>query len=64
MQDTVIDGGKDPAAKALGAMGCRKRAENMMPERWAEIARAVSQKDSDFPAQLFLPFEMHISENI
>ncbi len=28
------------------------------------MARAVSHNDSDLPSQLFLPFEMHISENI
>ena len=28
------------------------------------MARAVSQRNSDLPGQLFLPFEMHISENI
>jgi hypothetical protein len=43
-QDTVIDDGKDPAAKALGAKGGRKRAENMTPERRAEIARAAAAK--------------------
>ena len=30
--DDVIDDGKDPAAKALGAKGGKKRAENMTPE--------------------------------
>jgi hypothetical protein len=43
-EDTVIDDGKDPAAKALGAKGGRKRAENMTPERRAEIARAAAAK--------------------
>ena len=42
--DTVIDDGKDPAAKALGAKGGRKRAENMTPERRAEIAKAAAAK--------------------
>jgi hypothetical protein len=37
--DDVIDDCKDPAAKALGAMGGKKRTENMTPERRAEIAR-------------------------
>ncbi|WP_421917113.1 hypothetical protein [Mesorhizobium sp.] len=37
----MIDDGKDPAAKALGAKGGKKRAENMTPERRAEIARGV-----------------------
>jgi hypothetical protein len=43
-EDTIIDDGKDPAAKALGAKGGRKRAENMTPERRAEIARAAAAK--------------------
>ena len=43
-EDTVIDDGKDPAAKALGSKGGRKRAENMTPERRAEIARAAAVK--------------------
>ena len=43
-EDTVIDDGKDPAAKALGAKGGRKRAENVTPERRAEIARAAAVK--------------------
>lgn len=34
--------GKDPAAKALGAKGGRKRAENMTPERRAEIAKKAA----------------------
>lgn len=37
------DDGKDPAAKALGAKGGRKRAENMTPERRAEIARKAAE---------------------
>jgi hypothetical protein len=43
-EDTIVDDGKDPAAKALGAKGGRKRAENMTPERRAEIARAAAAK--------------------
>ena len=35
--------GKDPAAKALGSKGGKKRAENMTPERRAEIARKAAQ---------------------
>jgi hypothetical protein len=42
--DTIIDDGKDPAAKALGAKGGRKRAENMTPERRAEIAKNAAAK--------------------
>jgi acyl-CoA reductase-like NAD-dependent aldehyde dehydrogenase len=41
--DTVTDDGKDAAAKALGAKGGRKRAENMTPERRAEIARKAAE---------------------
>jgi hypothetical protein len=43
-EDTVIEDGKDAAAKALGAKGGRKRAENMTPERRAEIAKAAAAK--------------------
>lgn len=39
-----LNDGKDPAAKALGAKGGRKRAENLTPERRAEIARKASEK--------------------
>ena len=28
------------------------------------MARAVFKKEGELPGQLFLPFEMHISENI
>lgn len=42
--DDVKDDGKDPAAKALGAKGGKKRAENLSPERRAEIARKAAQK--------------------
>lgn len=43
-EDTIIDDGKNAAAKELGAKGGRKRAENMTPERRAEIARKAAQK--------------------
>lgn len=43
-EDTVVDDGKDPNAKALGAKGGKKRAENMTPERRAEIARKAAEK--------------------
>jgi LacI family transcriptional regulator len=37
----------------------------LLCEKLVELmARAVSQKDTDLPGQLFLPLEMHISENI
>ena len=42
--DDVVDDGKDAAAKALGAKGGKKRAENMTPERRAEIARKAAAK--------------------
>ncbi|MBN9245173.1 MAG: RNA-binding protein [Mesorhizobium sp.] len=42
--DDVQDDGKDPAAKVLGARGGRKRAENMTPERRAEIAKKAAEK--------------------
>jgi hypothetical protein len=42
-EETVIDDGKNAAAKELGAKGGRKRAENMTPERRAEIARKAAQ---------------------
>lgn len=43
-EETVVDDGKDPAAKALGAKGGKKRAENMTPERRTEIARKAAAK--------------------
>lgn len=44
--DEVIDDGKGPATKALGAKGGKKRAENMTPERRAEIAKKAPAKRS------------------
>lgn len=38
----AVDDGKDPAAKALGAKGGKKRAESMSPERRAEIAKKAA----------------------
>lgn len=43
VEDTTPDDGKDKAAQALGAKGGRKRAENMSPERRAEIAKKAAQ---------------------
>jgi hypothetical protein len=40
----VHDDGKDPAAKALGSKGGKKRAANLSPERRTEIARMAAQK--------------------
>ncbi|MCP9232283.1 RNA-binding protein [Mesorhizobium sp. LMG 17147] len=42
--DDVQDDGKDPAAKALGAKGGKKRAETITPVRHAEIARKAAEK--------------------
>lgn len=42
--DNVMDDGKDPAAKALGAKGGKKRAASMTPERRSEIARKAAKK--------------------
>lgn len=45
MEETApVDDGKDPAAKALGAKGGRRRAETMSPERRAEIAKKAAAK--------------------
>lgn len=43
-QDDIPADGKDPAAKALGAKGGKARAQNMTPERRAEIAKAAAAK--------------------
>lgn len=43
-ETTPPDDGKDPNAKALGAKGGRARADNMTPERRAEIAKAAAEK--------------------
>jgi hypothetical protein len=40
----VVDDGKDPAAKALGARGGAARAKAMTPERRREIAQAAALK--------------------
>ncbi|WP_373086554.1 RNA-binding protein [Sneathiella sp.] len=42
-EENVKDDGKDPAAKALGAKGGKKRAKNLTPERRAEIARKAAE---------------------
>lgn len=44
VEEDVIDDGKDPAAKALGAKGGKKRAENLSPERRKEIAKKAAEK--------------------
>ncbi|GAB5540004.1 MAG: hypothetical protein Salg2KO_21070 [Salibacteraceae bacterium] len=38
------DDSKDPAAKALGAKGGKKRAANLTPERRKEIAQKAAAK--------------------
>jgi len=42
--ELIVDDGKDPAAKALGAKGGKKRAENLTPEQRKEIAKKAAQK--------------------
>jgi len=44
VDDDVKDDGKDPAAKALGAKGGKKRAANLSPERRKEIAKKAAEK--------------------
>lgn len=44
VEEEIVDDGKDPAAKALGAKGGKKRASNLSPERRAEIARKAAKK--------------------
>jgi hypothetical protein len=41
-EQTEVDDGKDPAAKALGKKGGRARADKMTPERRAEIAKKAA----------------------
>jgi hypothetical protein len=41
--DDVQDDGKDPAAKALGAKGGKKRAEILSPEQRSAIARKAAK---------------------
>ena len=42
-EDTIIDDGKDAAAKELGRKGGTKRAANLSPERRAEIAKKAAE---------------------
>ena len=44
IDDEIKDDGKDPAAKALGAKGGKKRAANLSPERRKEIAKNAANK--------------------
>lgn len=43
-EEEIENDGKDPAAKALGAKGGKKRAESMTPERRREIAKKAAKK--------------------
>ena len=42
VEDVVVDDGKDPNAKALGAKGGKARAAKLSPERRKEIARKAA----------------------
>lgn len=42
--DDLTDDGKDPAARALGAKGGKKRAANLSPERRAVIAMKTAKR--------------------
>lgn len=44
IEDEVEESEKDPAAQELGKKGGRARAENLTPERRAEIARKAASK--------------------
>ncbi len=41
--DTMEKSGKDPAAVSMGKRGGKARAQNMTPERRAEIAKRAAQ---------------------
>lgn len=43
-EDTVVDDGKDPAAKALGKKGGAARAKSLTAERRSEIAKKAAAK--------------------
>jgi hypothetical protein len=43
-EDTVVDDGKDPAAKSLGARGGKARAKALSATRRSEIAKRAAQK--------------------
>src|SRR2546430_15607121 len=44
IEDTSLDDGKDPAAKALGKKGGSARTKNMTSERRKQIARNAASK--------------------
>ncbi|ANP46255.1 RNA-binding protein [Candidatus Viadribacter manganicus] len=43
-EETVIDDGKDPAAKALGAKGGKARAKSLSARKRSEIAKKAAAK--------------------
>lgn len=40
--EEIIDDGKDPAAKSLGAKGGKKRAQNMTPAKRRQVAKKAA----------------------
>ncbi len=44
LEDSPVDDGKDPNAKALGKKGGAARAASMTPERRSEIAKKAAAK--------------------
>jgi hypothetical protein len=43
-EESPVNDGKDPAAKALGKKGGAARAKSMSPEQRSEIAKRAAQK--------------------
>jgi len=43
-EEEIVDDGKDPAAKALGAKGGKARAAKLTPEQRSKIARKAAAK--------------------
>ena len=44
IDDEIVDDGKDPAAKALGAKGGKARAAKLSPEQRSDIAKKAAAK--------------------
>ena len=42
-EDTVVDDGKDPAAKSLGSRGGKARAKNLTKSQRSAIAKKAAQ---------------------
>lgn len=42
-EDTLVDDGKNPAAKSLGALGGKARAAALSKKRRSEIARSAAK---------------------